>query len=363
MERYVETFFRFKWLFLLVLIIVPALGIGYTFKERQVLYLSTGTVWAEKPAYLSVSSDWNQWNTPAENQVGNVQEFLQTDSFALDVLKQTALRSNLATAQEQLKTLDNLRKRVNVAPVGVHLLAVSYADPQPVVAQQVVQAIIATFNQEVLATATGTDSVTLAFYQKKLDDANVQAVNTIAALRTYLDAHPEIARSTTPQNVSSLIANATFEAQHPELVRLIQAQSSAASQQQELQKEVDQIQFNQSSQTVGTQQSFRTMDPPLAPTQPESTKRKMALQIGIATGAALGFVVVGLVILTLMDTTLRSPTVAASRLHLPIYASVPLLRERRSWFRRRRVRRRNVRALLALQARLPELVGRSQATS
>jgi len=82
MERYFETLFRFKWLFLFVLVLVPSLGAGYAIDQRQVLYQSVGTVWADKPAYLDIASqDWNQWNTPAQNQASNVQEFLQTNRF------------------------------------------------------------------------------------------------------------------------------------------------------------------------------------------------------------------------------------------------------------------------------------------
>lgn len=362
MERYVETFFRFKWLFLFVLIVVPALGAGYAFDQQVVLYQSTGTVWTDKPAYLDIASpDWNQWDTPAQNQAGNVQEFLQTNSFALDVLRQTDLRVYLTTPLETDRTLALLRKYISVRPIGTHLLAISYSYMQPQVAQEVVQAIIDTFNKEVLSSADSQNSVALAFYQKKLADAKAQAVDATAALRSYLNAHPELTQgSTAPQaQVSQLIANAAFSAQHPELVKLIQDQTAAAAEQTKFQNSVDQIEFSQSSATVGTAQSFRIMDAPVVPKVAQSSKRKLALQIGIAGGAALGFVVVGVIILTLLDTTLRSAKRAAERLQIPVYATVPLFKERRGWIRRRRISRRNVRTLLALEARLPGPVGPS----
>jgi|GEM_PF-1640398 uncharacterized protein involved in exopolysaccharide biosynthesis len=360
MERYFETLFRFKWLFLFVLVLVPSLGAGYAIDQRQVLYQSVGTVWADKPAYLDIASqDWNQWNTPAQNQASNVQEFLQTNSFALEVLNQTDLRANLTTQRQAQQTLTNLRTRVSITAAGTHLLAISYSDEQPKVAQQVVQAIIDTFDKEVLSSATSQNSVALAFYQKKLQDVTATAANSTAALRTYLEAHPELTQGTnaTQAQVSQLVANASFAAQHPELVKLIQDQQTATDQQSKYQAQVDQIQFSQSSEAVGTGQSFRIMDPPAFPTSALSSKKKLVLEIGIAVGAAVGFVVGGVVLLTALDTTLRSATVAADRLELPVLVMVPLLNERRGLIRRQRFSHRHVRTLLAMEAHLPELTG------
>lgn len=362
MERYVETFFRFKWLFLFVLLAVPLLGTFYAFKTQLVLYTSTGTVWAEKPAYLTIAStDWNQWDTPAQNQANNVQEFLQTNSFALDVLNQTDLRGSLTTPLATQITLATLRKNVSVRSVGTHLLAISYSDEQPKAAQQVVQAIIDTFNKEVLSSADSQNSVALAFYQKQLADATAQANDATAALRSYLNAHPELTNGSAgpPVPVSQLIANASLAAQHPELVKLIQDQTAATAQQTKLQDNVDQIEFSQSSAAVGTAQSFRIMDAPIVPTTAVTSKKKLLLPIGIAGLAALLFVAGGVIIMTLLDSTLRSARVASQRLPVPVFVAVPLLKERRNSLRRRRYSRRSVRVLLALEAYLPELNGPS----
>lgn len=360
MERYVETFFRFKWVFLFVLVVVPLLGVGYAIDQRQVLYTSTGTVWAEKPAYLAIAAaDWNQWGTPAQNQVGNVSEYLQTNSFALAVLRKTDLRTNLITPLATQQTLDLLRKYVSVRPIGTHLLAISYSDKQPQAAQQVVQAIIDTFNKEVLSSADVQNAAALAFYQKKLAAAQATANDATAALRSYLNAHPELTQGSAAPSaqVSQMIANASFAAQHPELVKLIQDQTAATAAQTNYQNQVDQIQFSQSSENVGTSQSFRIMDAPVLPKTAQSSKKKLALEIGAAGAAALGFVAGGVIVLTLLDSTLRSARVATARLDVPVFVAIPLLKERRPWFRRRRVSRRNVRSLLALEARLPEATG------
>lgn len=357
MERYVETFFRFKWVFLFILVLVPTLGVGYAIDQRQVLYQSTGTVWADKPAYLDIATtDWNIYISAAENQAGNVSEFLQTNSFALDVLGQTDLRSSLTTPALAQTTLTDLRKNVSIRPIGTHLIAISYSDTQPKVAQQVVQAIIDTFDKEVLSSATAQNSVALSFYQKKLQDATTKANDTTASLRAYLGAHPELLQGSTGSQaqVSQLVANAAFAAQHPDLVKLVQDQQADVKLEQQYQDQVNQIEFSQSSQSVGTAQSFRIMDAPTVPTQPVSSKKKMALEIGIAVGAALGFVTGGVVIFSLLDGTLRSASLASARLQLPVFVTVPLLQERRGLLKRRRFSRRNVRRLLALEARLTE---------
>lgn len=353
MERYFETFFRFKWPFLLLLVSIPILGAGFAIKQQQVLYQATGTVWTDKPAFLSTATTWDQYISPAQNQADNVNEYLQSNSFALDVLRQTDLRAHLTSPSQTQTTLTDFRKQVSVTAVGSHLLAIRYSNESPKIAQQVVQVIISTFNKEVLSTSTSQSSATLAFYQKQLGDATVKTAEATAALGAYLNAHPDIQKGTAKQDVSQLVASANFAAQHPELVKLIQGQDAATKAEQQLQSQVDQIRFTQSSQTVGTEQSFRVMDPPTVPSKPASNKRKIALELGIAVLIAVGFVVGGVVLFTVLDTTLRTTNDVARRLHLPACGGIPMMKERHGLVRRGFVSRRSVRALMALQSRLP----------
>lgn len=352
MEPYIETLFRHKLLFLFLLIIIPTLGIGYAIDQRQIDFQSTGTVWAEKPAYLNTGQDWSQYMTPAENQAQNVQEFLQTNSFALDILRQTDLNSQLGTDVLAQQTLTAFRKNISVRAVGSHLLTISYTDTSPRVAQQVVTAIIDTFNKEVLANATSSGSVTIAFYQKQLDDVNAKLADTTAAIRAYLDAHPELGRPT-GDTLNQMIASTSFAAQNPQFVNLVQQQGALQKQQQSYQSTIDQLTLSKDAAPIGTQQSFRVMDAPGLPTKPISSLKKFALSIGLGVGAALGFVIAGVVLLTVLDGTARSARTAQRLLGLPAFAPLPLLRSRRAaFFRfRRRFRQREVRMLLALQAR------------
>lgn len=352
MEPYFETLFRHKLLFLFLLIVIPTLGVGYAIDQRQIDFQSTGTVWAEKPAFLDTGQDWNQWSTPAENQAGNVQEFIQTNSFALDVLRQTDLSNQLGNAVLAQQTLTDFRKNIAIRSVGTHLLAISFTDPNPKVAQQVVTAVIDTFNTEVLANATSTGSVTIAFYQKQLDDVNAKLADTTAAIRGYLDAHPELGRPT-GDTLNQMIASTSFAAQNPQFVNLVQQQGALQKQQQSYQSTIDQLTLSKDSAPIGAQQAFRVMDAPGLPTSPISSLKKFAMSIGLGFGAALGFVLAGTVLLTALDGTARSPRLAQRQLDIPAFAPLPLLRSRRAaFFRfRRRFRQREVRMLLALQAR------------
>jgi uncharacterized protein involved in exopolysaccharide biosynthesis len=350
MEPYIETLFRHKFLFLFLLILIPTLGVGYAIDQRQVLFQATATVWAEKPSFLDTGQDWNQWITPAQNQAGNVQEFVQTNSFALDVLRQTDLSSRLGNELLAQQTLIQFRRNLAVNAVGTHLIAIAYTDPNPKVAPQVVSAVISTFNKEVLANATSDGSVTIAFYQKQLDDVNAKLADTTAAIRAYLDAHPELGRPSSDR-MNEMIASTTFAAQNPQFVSLVQQQGALQKQQQSYQDTIDQLTLSKDAAPIGTQQAFRVMDAPTLPTKPISNLRKFAAEIGLGFGAALGFIVAGTVLLTFLDGTLRSARLAPRQLGLDAYPALPLLRPKRAFFFRRRFRQREVRTLLALQAR------------
>lgn len=358
MERYLETLFRFAWLFLLMLVATSASGAAYVVSQRTALYQTRATVWADRPAYLTTLSEWNQWASAAANEASSINELLQTQSFDVQVLQRTSYRDRLKTDDGQQKAIKNLKRRVSVFASSDHVVNVVANDEQPNVAIELATAIIDASNQEMLKQANSSSTLALDFYQKQLDAANVKLTDATTALQSYLNAHPELTAPLPgrPETLlSSAVGDSAFAARYPELVKLSQQRDSAEKDAQSLQTQVLQIRFAQSSYSTSSNQSFRVMDPPGAPALLIDSKKGLATKLAIVALPGLALMLGALVLLTLLDTTLRSDRGAAQRLQLPVLSTLPYIRERRGLFRRSRLRQRSVSSLLVLDAQTPRL--------
>ncbi len=356
MERYIETFFRYKWLLLFILVLLPTLGTGYALDKRQVLYQATATVWAEQPPYLTVTADWNQYISPAQNEASAVQEYLQTDVFDVKVLEETPYRDQLLSPVQQLTVISNLRKYASILPVSEHLVIVGYSDPNPQVAVQVVDAIIKNFNSQMLSTLHNEGAVALTFYQQQLAQAEANLATDTAQLKAYFDAHPELGNlPQTQAKMLALIADARFQTQYPQAIKMINTQQEAMKHVHDLQSQIQQIQFQQSSSIIGQPQMFRIMDPAAPPLKPLGTLKWMALRIGLSALAGIVLTSLGLIIFTLLDPTVRSTSMIVQAFPVSAVAVTPRLRIRRALFFlfRRKYRCRDISTLLALEAAHP----------
>jgi uncharacterized protein involved in exopolysaccharide biosynthesis len=356
MERYAETLFRFKWMWLTILVLLPVTGSFYALKTTAKVYQAQAMVWAEKPAYLNAIADWNQFQTPAMNQAGNVNEMLQSRKFQLEVIDLTDLKGQMQSETAAQAAIASLVKNVSVYPVGSHLIAIQYVNPRPAISVQVVNAIITSFDSELLANANAQGAAAVSFYQTQNNDAAAQLAKSQAAVSEYLASHPELAKLVNDNNSSAILSDPSFALQHPDLAQLIQQRDTAAKNQQQLRDELQQITFEQSSASVVEETTFRLVDPPTVPNQPLSIKKKLIMPIALSVAAALAFLIVGMLIVTLLDTTLRSERLAAARFQFPVMSAIPLVpvRKRRG-MSGQPASRYDVRSLLAMQVRTPKL--------
>ncbi|MCL4541343.1 MAG: hypothetical protein M1396_03240, partial [Chloroflexi bacterium] len=314
--------------------------------------------WAEQPPYLTVTGNWNQYISPAQNEAAAVQEYLQTDVFDAKVLGETPYRDQLLSPVLQLKVLNDLRRYASILPVSEHLVTVGYSDPNPQVAVQVVNAIIKNFNAQMLTTLHDEGTVALTFYQQQLAQAEANLASDTAQLKAYFDAHPEL--GTLPQSqvkMLALVADARFQAQYPQAIKMISAQQDAMKRVQNLKTQVQQIQFQQSSSVTGQPQMFRIMDPAAPPLQPLGTLKWMAMRVGLSAIAGVVLALLGLIIFTLLDPTVRSTSMIIQTFPTPAVAAAPRLRIRRGllFLFKRKYRCRDIYTLLALEATHPSL--------
>jgi uncharacterized protein involved in exopolysaccharide biosynthesis len=210
--RYLETFYRHR-LLMLMPILLALVGSLVLVVVQPRMYQATANLWFDASP-LADSSAANPYVAPADAQAAVLHELLQTRAFSLSVAHQGPLAEYLArnggspfsdplsavsgllgkgangtgaTPQQRLDDLilQTINQRESVAPVGPHVLGVSFSAPDPVVAQGTVQAIVDEFFGQISATRRAQAQAAVDFYNQQLRSTAKPALTDRLALDQY----------------------------------------------------------------------------------------------------------------------------------------------------------------------------------
>ncbi len=261
-------------------------------------YDATASVWALRP-FESVGINGpvsDPYASPAQTQATVLKELLQTRSFALDVANQTDLvstfpastRANPQKLNDAIAT--DIATNVLVTPGGVNLYMISYTSSSPVVAQQVVAAVIHDFGPRSGEFASAAGQQLQQFYQSQMDQLQKNLEAAVAAEGKCTRASAYADPSQDPACL--LLHNQT-----------LQAQSQLAAAQSQLGSINSQVALNGTS----SNSLFSVVDQPQVPTQPQSHVKALLTFVG--GGAALGIIISALYIVILLrrDRTIVDP--------------------------------------------------------
>ena len=155
MARTLEAIFRRPLQFLSLMILPLLLGVAIVYFVSPRTYLSTTSLWALHRYQVigATGPESNLLASPAETQSSALSELLQTSTFALSVAKSTQVASTLDLSPSVLadpSLLDDtlyteISHNVQVVPQAYNLFIVSYANRNPLIAQQVVSSVIQNF--------------------------------------------------------------------------------------------------------------------------------------------------------------------------------------------------------------------------
>ena len=393
MKRYLATFFRGKWLYSSVLLLMlGASGVGtYTLSRSQ--YEATSRIWVDKPVLNAILYPTASGYTspPARQHADQLSQLLRTDAFVSAVIKQTTAAASLTGALEQdRKVLAAVRKRLGVSVLGANTVQLTYTGTDPVLCQQMVQGTIDQFRTWSLTSQVDKSAIELQFYERQL--------------KIYEDQLSEIARKLAEQNAIELqyyrqqlttseaqLQNLTqrvdeFQRQNPrpdpgsaqylELQRLIreleavQAQQRAAKvkvdsletaatqeyprpdptspQYNELERllrelegaqaqyratktKIDQVSLVGSLSDTSGEAEFLVLDKPTVPELPATSLRKMLKYLIMGVGASFGLVLGIVVIATWHDPTIRSADDLKRLSEIQVLEVVPHAKTGWSW--------------------------------
>jgi uncharacterized protein involved in exopolysaccharide biosynthesis len=307
MSKFLEVFFRHKWWFVVPPLLITIAASVFTYTTAPVMYLSSAGIWVDKPTYLAYSDNWNSWASPAQNQTSRLTELLRTQSFIVDVAKRTSL-APLTTSQRGMDRIQIiLNQGFGVAPIGTHLVAVSFRSDNPQVAYQMLKAIVDAFNDNMANDQVNQAGIATAFYSDQLQQAQDDLTKASDDLRRYIQSNPSLS-SLQLDSSSSMVSSpkAILDQASATDSNLAQLRSKVQNSQDrvaQLQSSLQSAEYQASASVQGQQLGFQVVD---APNYPTSGGRDLKKHLIVPIGALVGSLALSGIVLALMAMSNRS---------------------------------------------------------
>lgn len=337
MRRYLEAFFRHPRLLaapIAVGLIVGILLVAVQPREYQ----ATAKVWFQTNSIAGVSDPTRAVQTPAQVAEAMFQELVGSRSFCVAIGHRGPLASYMSSghmpstdpistamgyvndlrhppnAQSKRQVLDDaivdlLQHKVGVAATGPEIVTVTFNYPNATIAAATLKALLEQFSDDLLATQRAQVNQQVGFYQQQVE-AQQQVVTTAnTAVNDYLSKHPNLSASNT--------------AADPTLASLQQVASQAQQQFAEVIKQLNGAKLQQKNLTDGDPSQFRTIDQPIPPPRPVSFTKQLLMGAGGGLVVGLVITLLALVVMTILDRSVRTEEQAEQALGLRVIGSIP----------------------------------------
>ncbi|HXT36730.1 MAG TPA: hypothetical protein VN837_14235 [Chloroflexota bacterium] len=314
MSRYFYTFSRFWWLLIIPVLVLPAAEYIQV-RHAGAGFVASMNIYVQATAASSATTSGNTWSTLAQIEAADINQWLQSPTFCLNVAEGSANYSKLLKVSpdpKQAATTD-LQKNVSVTATGDNLVSIAYSSQDPALAVQVVQSVLTNATISMQRSNGRVASVNKAYYQSQLYNAEATERTSAQQLAAYMRQHGVTSTNLDAQMVSD-----------PTLA-LLYNQDKANQQTVSTLRQNVQAVVAQSSlpATLVNQDGYYIADPASA-TYVSQSKKKELMPMGIAL--VLGLLLAGafLVVMTAVDRTFRRPADVPFLLELPVLAVVPL---------------------------------------
>lgn len=329
-RRFLEGLFRY-WAALLGLVVVCVAVSGVIVYNQPRTYQASTSLWFQTTSLASDASVGgaptvgNTSLTPADEAVGFLNELLKTRKFCIDIGHKGPLATELATrvalpadASPTLKSqlLDDniestLQTKTQLAAAGPELVTITFDDQDAQVAAGTLKALVDELSRETVSLALAQADRQVTFYGQQVPDLQKQSDSADAAVAAYFNAHPELAVPQPPPDATLAGLQAAANQAHQQLGAVLQNLSQARAIQQ----------------GIGTsgQAAYRVIDAPEVPHTSVSRVKPVLLGVGMGLAVGLAFSLLGLVLLTRIDTSIHSADDVEQPLGLRTIGSVPLV--------------------------------------
>jgi capsular polysaccharide biosynthesis protein len=308
MRRYTDSFFR-HWLLIMIPLLILPVGEYLLVRHPAPQISANANIYVTQP----VSDGTNPFTSPADIEISNLVQWLQSSSFDLKVaMKSSIYAQGLAHAADPATAAYNdLSKHVQVTPLGDNLVNISYDTLDGQEGLQVVRGLLDTATDTTLSITQWQQTIVGGYYSEKLRAAQLQEQQSSKALSDYAHNHGITpAMYALQMDSDPTFANLYAQSKNDQQNVTTLAEQVASSSGQPV-----------SPITIASRQAYFVADQPTIMLT-YSSKKKMLTYVGIALALGLIVGVVLLVLLTATDKTMRFAEEAQLLLQMPVMAIV-----------------------------------------
>jgi len=307
MRRFVAAYFRHPFTLILPAILIPLIVV-FVVRSFASTYSSSATIVITN-SFVSISNGDSPYATPAQNLDARLTEATKSANFLLRVAQQTDMPKTYAkgTAGVDDLMVARITAGLSITVAGAHTLSISYSDPDPHVAAEVITAYLQQYTAEAIQQAEESAQEDLQIYQTQLKQDEDTLTAADQALQQYLQKNPQ--------------ADLTTDSQ------LAQLESAYRSALDQVNNDLTQIQkITTKSNLVENLTTFVVTDPPRIPTAPTVKSKTTITAIigGVALGMGISLGLIGL--LAVADRRIYSRDDLAEGMPVPVLEVVPRLR-------------------------------------
>lgn len=314
--RLFESYFRHRWLYLLPIGLMTVLA-GVFYFTLKPTYIARGVIYVQSDSFLSSLTQLSQtnasfWVSPSQLATNEINELLQTSAFIRAIIQKTDLEPKMNEGTEVFLTMvEETRNDLWISSLGTNQILSNAAHEDPIIAYQLVSALMDTFiNWQINTQQTDTE-VAQAFFIDLVQKYEQDLTNARNILKTYLQDHPEPIRGERPGE------------ERLEIEHLQNGIDLATARYANALNKLEDTQLAMAQVEADVRQTYLVIDAPTIPEKPEASLRELAMKIGafIAVGILVsGGAVAGGAIL---DRSIRFPQDINQHLELPVLATIP----------------------------------------
>jgi uncharacterized protein involved in exopolysaccharide biosynthesis len=310
--KFVETFFRYKWLILLPPILIPLI-VGPIAVMNAPAYYETGAgIWVDRAGSnvgLPGSDGFNQYISPAQNQINRISDLLRTRAFVLDVASRTPYAEIVKTPAGEEAFRQMFFHGFSMFPSGERVLSIRFRGANPQLTVQIVNSFIDTFKDKLTSDRVAQAEVATGFYEGRLKTAQDTLDKANEALRRYIAANPRLTTidpDRGPAASGAARLGLPASAIDPTMSDLLRQQELAQKDVEGLKAALENARLDAAASIQGNEVGFQLVDAAQVPTKPTRERRKALIfpAAGFVVGAGLSAAL--LVLLVASDRTVRT---------------------------------------------------------
>jgi hypothetical protein len=298
MLRYLDTFARYIWLWLIPLILLPV-GVSFLIVSNST-YTATGSLWVEQSLFSDTPTNNAQgpsWQSPAQQMAGLLSELMNTREFVNGVIDNTSTRNSLKSEADRIKAIGMINDKTIINGDKFRLITVSYTGDASTAVVETVAAIMTQFQNYYNTQLNQQGEAAVAYYQKLAASSKADLDKATATVQAFIEQHPnQLGRSTTGEATTALDL---------EFSNLNKDLTDARARYDDSNNNLQKVASTYNAYKQGQSITLRVQDKPAIIGNAAGLLRPIALGAGIGLALGLFLALLGTILLTWLDETIR----------------------------------------------------------